>query len=235
MDHCEFLVSVIIPVFNGEKYLASAIESVFSQTYSPLELIVVDDGSTDESGAIAKQYKDIHYIYQSHQGVSVARNTGLAAANGAFIAFLDADDMWLSPKLQIQIDYLLEHPAVMYVITKIHNFLEPGTDIPPPVLQSIVKNEQIQLSSIVARKAVFDRIGGFNPLYQVTEDFEWITRTKDAGISMVILPEVLSHRRIHDSNISITQRPVCKAMRMRAIKESVGRRRSKKEGDHGQE
>lgn len=235
MNNDNELISVIIPVFNGEKYLASAIESVFSQTYHPLELIVVDDGSTDGSGAIAKQHKDIRYMYQSHQGVSIARNTGLAAAHGAFIAFLDADDIWLPSKLQIQIEYLRENPDVMYVITKINNFVEPGTNIQPQILQSIIQNEQIQLSSIVARKAVFDRIGGFNPCYQVTEDFEWITRTKDAGISMVILPEVLSHRRIHSSNISITQRSLCKAMRLKAIKESVRRRRNSRAEQHGKE
>jgi len=84
------LVSVIIPVYNGEQYLAEAIESALCQSYRPIELIVIDDGSTDRSAIIAKSYEQVIYIYQTNQGVSVARNTGLGVAQGEFIAFLDA-------------------------------------------------------------------------------------------------------------------------------------------------
>lgn len=222
------MVSAIIPVYNTEKYLGDAIESVLAQSYRPLELMVVDDGSTDGSAAIVRNYKDVRYIYQSHQGVAAARNTGLAASGGAFIAFLDADDMWDPRKLQIQVEYLLEHPSIMYTISKISNFSEPGLNIDPQTLQSILKNEQINLASIVARKKIFDQIGAFNPGYMVGEDFEWITRAKDAGIPMVILPEVLLQRRIHNSNISFTQPQACIASRFRAIKESLDRQRKKR-------
>jgi len=222
------LVSVIIPVFNGEKYLIEAIESVLAQSCRPLELIIVDDGSTDESAAIAQSYKEIRYIYQPNMGVPVARNTGLASAVGEFIAFLDADDMWHPQKLQIQVEYLKEHPSIMYTLSKINNFVEPGCNIHPDKLQSILKNEQINLASLVAHKAVFDQIGEFNPRYHVGEDFDWITRAKDAGIPMVILPEVLLQRRIHNSNISLTQPQDCIANRFQILKESIDRQRIKK-------
>ena len=219
------LVSVIIPVFNGAKYLGDAIESVLAQYYRPFELIVVDDGSTDRSASIVRNYKDIHYIYQPNMGVAVARNTGLAAARGTYIAFLDADDMWPAHKLQIQVEYLMEHPSVMYTLSKINNFVEPGCNIHSDKLQSILKNEQINLASLVAHKAVFDQIGGFNPRYHVSEDFDWITRAKDAGIPMVILPEVLLQRRIHNSNISFTKPQLCIANRFQILKESIDRQR----------
>jgi glycosyltransferase involved in cell wall biosynthesis len=222
------LVSVIIPVFNGRKYLSQAIESVLAQSYRPLELIIVDDGSTDGSAAIAQSYKETRYIYQSNMGVAVARNTGLAAVKGDFIAFLDADDIWHPLKLQIQIDYLQKNHSIMLTLSKINNFVEPGCNIHPDKLQSILKNEQINLASLVAHKAVFDQIGGFNPHYHVSEDFDWITRAKDAGIPMVILPEVLLQRRIHNFNISFTQLQACIANRFHILKESIDRQRIKK-------
>jgi glycosyltransferase involved in cell wall biosynthesis len=219
------LVSVIIPVFNGEKYIGEAVESVLSQSYSPLELIVVDDGSTDGSASMVQKYDRVRYIYQLNSGVAVARNTGIAAASGEFIAFLDADDLWPPQKLEIQTGYLQKHPSGMYTISKINNFIEPGCNVDPQKLQSILENDQRGLATIVARKTVFDLIGGFNPRYQVGEDFEWFTRAKEAGIPMVILPEVLLQRRIHNSNISLTQIQVCKANMLQAIKESLNRKK----------
>jgi len=152
-----------------------------------------------------------------------------------FIAFLDADDIWPAKKLQIQVDYLREHPTVMYTISKINNFPEPGLNINPQLLQSILKSDQIGMATIVARKTVFDQVGGFNPSYQVGEDFEWFTRAKDAGIPMVILPDVLLHRRIHNSNTSISQPQVSKTARLRTIKASIDRQREKKAEKNGTE
>jgi glycosyltransferase involved in cell wall biosynthesis len=235
LESTESLVSVIIPVYNGEAFLAEAISSVLAQNYEPLEIIVVDDGSTDGSAAVVKSYTDVRYIYQSNQGVASARNSGLSAAKGTFIAFLDADDTWPSRKLQIQVEYLREHPSVMFTISKINNFPDPGLNMEPQALQLILESDQIGLATIVARKAVFDQIGGFNPRYQVGEDLEWFTRAKDAGIPLVILPDVLLNRRIHNSNMSIKQPQACKAGRLQIMKESIDRQRKKKAGVNGTE
>jgi len=235
LESTEFLVSVIIPVYNGEAFLADAISSILRQNYEPLEIIVVDDGSTDGSAAIAKNYKDICYIYQHNQGVASARNRGLSTAKGTFIAFLDADDIWLETKLQIQVGYLCEHPSIMFTISKINNFLEPGLNMQPQDLQAILKSDQIGLSTIVARKTVFDQIGGYNTRYKVGEDLEWFTRAKDEGIPLVILPDILLYRRIHDSNISIKHPQACNALRLQVIKESIDRQREKKAVEDGKE
>ena len=178
-----------------------------AQSYRPVELIIVDDGSIDGSAVIAQSYKDVIYIYQSNMGVAAARNTGLAAARGCFIAFLDADDIWHPQKLQIQIEYMQEHPSIMYTISKMNNFIEPGCNLHPQTIQSILNNEQVNLASLVAHKTVFDQIGAFDTRYKVGEDFEWITRAKDAGIPMVIIPEVLLQRRVHNSNTIIYSTP----------------------------
>src|SRR5512135_2005660 len=123
------LVSIILPVYNGERYVSQAIESVLSQTYVPTELIVVDDGSIDNSASIARSYKEVHFIRQSNQGVAVARNSGIAAARGTIIAFIDQDDLWTPNKLDVQVHYLLKNPGVQYVNAWVKLFAEPGHDL----------------------------------------------------------------------------------------------------------
>jgi len=219
------LVSVIIPVHNCERYLPKAIQSVLAQTYRPIEVIVVDDGSSDNSAEIARSYQEIHYIYQPNQGPAVARNAGLAVAQGEFIAFLDADDRWVPDKLKIQIEYLFEHPHVGYTIGRIQNFYDPGINSVPQVRRSSLEKEQIGLITMVARKTVFKKVGGFDPSYRVGSDFEWVARAKDAGISMEILPEILLHRRIHDCNLSHQTQARCASL-LRIFKSSIDRQRT---------
>ena len=96
------MISVIVPAYNGEKYLARALESILAQDYRPIEIVVVDDGSTDNTASIARSYREVRYVYQAHQGLPAARNTGLANCTGELISFLDADDYWPPNKLQIQ-------------------------------------------------------------------------------------------------------------------------------------
>ena len=106
------LVSVVVPVYNGELYLARALSSVLGQDYGPLEVIVVDDGSTDNSAQIACSFGGVHYIQQPNQGVSASRNAGITASHGEFIGFRDQDDIWAPEKLSVQAGYLLKHHEV---------------------------------------------------------------------------------------------------------------------------
>src|SRR5262249_3984793 len=120
------LISCIVPVFNGECYLRETLESILAQTYQPLELIVVDDGSTDGTAAVAAGYgARIRYLWQAHAGALAARNRGLSAAQGEFIAFLDADDLWHHNKLARQIARLRERPAIDLCFTAFQNFWMP--------------------------------------------------------------------------------------------------------------
>jgi glycosyltransferase involved in cell wall biosynthesis len=127
------LISVVVRVRDGARFPANAIASVLAQTYRPLEVIVVDDGSTDESAAIARAFSDVRVIGQGPQGVAAARNTGVQASRGELIAFLDADDTWLPGKLVAQARYLSEHPRAGYVLCRMKNVLEEGV-MPPPWL-----------------------------------------------------------------------------------------------------
>src|SRR6476619_4299573 len=112
------LVSVIIPVYNGARYLRAALESVFAQSYCNFEVIVVDDGSVDDSGVIAQSFPEVRYINQTNQGVAAARNHGIEVARGEYFAFLDQDDLWTPEKLKLQIEYLLNHQDLGYTLTQ---------------------------------------------------------------------------------------------------------------------
>ncbi|NUM34005.1 MAG: glycosyltransferase family 2 protein [Candidatus Brocadiae bacterium] len=198
------LVSVIVPVYNREKYLSLALDSILSQTYSPIELIVVDDGSTDQSAKIAKSYQQVHYIYQNNQGPAGARNTGIAQAKGHYLAFLDSDDLWNENKIAIQVQYLQENPDIECCLATVKNFLEQDATIP-----MWIKEEQIQTpqpgylpSAMLILTQSFHKVGPFNPLYRVSEDSDWFIRAQALGIKKAILPDVLVYRRIHKDNAS---------------------------------
>ncbi|MFC1852545.1 glycosyltransferase family A protein [candidate division CSSED10-310 bacterium] len=201
---CQPLVSIIVPVYNGQTYLPETLDSIFTQDYQPFEVIIVDDGSTDSSAEIARTYKHLRYIYQSNQGVPVARNTGIAASHGEFIAFSDQDDLWLPNKLRVQMEYLLQHPDVQYVLCKNRLFLEPEIERPAWLKLELLESPQLDFSpgALLARKTIFQYLGPFNVNFQTASDVDWIFRAKDANIPMSIVAEVLVHKRIHAGNQS---------------------------------
>ena len=119
------LVSVIIPVYNGERYLGEAIESVLAQTYKEVELIVVDDGSTDKSAAVARCFTDVRYCFQPNSGIGAARNQGADLARGGLLAFLDADDRWVRDKLLWQTKALAADNELAMVFGHVQQFPSP--------------------------------------------------------------------------------------------------------------
>jgi glycosyltransferase involved in cell wall biosynthesis len=198
------LVSVIIPVYNGEKYIGAALESVLAQDYPSFEIIVVDDGSTDGSAEAVKSCGEARYLYQRNQGVAVARNTGITASRAEYVAFLDQDDLWAPEKLRIQMDYLEENPSVGYVLARQSIFIQPGMERPSWLREEHLLDSQAGYlpGTLVARKALFGTIGCFDPKFETASDAEWFFRTKDLGVSMTLLPDVLLHHRIHSNNQS---------------------------------
>lgn len=199
------LVSVIIPVYNAGKYLDAALKSVFSQTYSNMEVIVIDDGSTDHSATIAKSNPAVQYFYQKNKGVSAARNIGLEASNGEYIAFLDADDLWKPQKTEEQVIFMTNHQNFGVTGTYAVNFLEEGTKLP-----DWLKNDSnwsrhedyIIPSTMMARKSVFERVGGFDTSLPSGEDTDLLWRVREFGIELDILEKILVRRRFHGENLS---------------------------------
>ena len=119
-------ISVVIPVFNGEKYLAEAIQSVLNQTVPPSEIIVVDDGSTDHTAAVCREFADqIHYLKQENHGAAAARNLGIKEAAGTYLAFLDADDLWMPTRLQEGLSRIEENDSPGILFGMIEEFYQP--------------------------------------------------------------------------------------------------------------
>ncbi len=227
MTEARPLVSVIIPVHNGATYLRAALESVFAQTYSSFEVIVVDDGSTDDSGVIAQSFPEVRYIHQENQGVAAARNCGVEATRGEFFAFLDQDDLWTPEKLKLQVDYLLTHPDAGYTLTHQKYFLDPGATLPAWFRKELLDSVHTGwvLGTMVVRRGVFEQVGNFATGYAAANDSDWFFRAKAAGMAMEVVPELLLLKRIHGANESRHAKEVLSELR-KVVKSSLERQRS---------
>jgi glycosyltransferase involved in cell wall biosynthesis len=221
------LVSVIIPVFNCENYLEEAIESVLAQTYQTFEIIVVDDGSTDESAEVVKRFgPPVRYYYQPNAGTGAARNRGVSLAQGGFLAFLDADDVWLKKKLELQISAFVTNPDSEIVFGHVKQFYSPDLSIrlrkkircTPELVPGYLP------STMLIKRKAFDRVGLFGNRWLVGEDMSWILHAKEQKLRMIMLPELLYLRRLHENNKGITHRQFNR-QRVQIIKASLDRRR----------
>lgn len=206
MDDNQLFVSVIIPVYNGEKYLAEAIKNVKNQEYQPLEIIIVDDGSTDGTAEVAAQFKEsIHYVYQENSGPAAARNRGLRIAKGDAIAFLDVDDLWSEDKLKLQANYLAANPSVKIVQGLIQQMKlsQLAVNNQPLFELAYQPYSYINLGSAIYRKSVFDIVGFFDETLNYAEDIDWFIRAWEKGISKVILEQVSLFYRKHKDNMTV--------------------------------
>jgi glycosyltransferase involved in cell wall biosynthesis len=220
-------ISVIIPIYNCDRYLAEAIQSVLDQTYPVHEIIVVDDGSTDESIAIARQFPQVKVLTQTHQGAAAARNLGIRVATGEFIAFLDADDVWLPDKLARQLQVFITDPTMDLVFTYVQQFISPELD---EMLQSqrLCPEESMMgqmPTTAVMRRSCFQRIGEFNTQLTIGEFIDWVARGQEVGILSSTLPETLARRRIHTSNTGIRLRD-SRQDYVKLVKAALDRRRT---------
>jgi glycosyltransferase involved in cell wall biosynthesis len=204
------LVSVVMPAFNAERYLREAIDSVLAQTHRPLELIVVDDGSTDATADVMASYgaRIIAVDGLENRGIGAARNRGIAEARGSFIAFMDADDIWPADKLARQLAVLAADPALDLSFGHLQCFISPELpeDVkalrhcPPDPLPAFVA------ATMLARRASFDRVGLFDPSLRVGEFIDWYARARDAGLRSHLHGDIFLMRRIHETNTGVTQR-----------------------------
>jgi glycosyltransferase involved in cell wall biosynthesis len=177
-------ISVIIPTWNRSSYLARALESVYAQSISPHEVIVVDDGSTDDTREIIKQhFKDVRYLYQENRGVSSARNTGIRAAGGDWIALLDSDDCWLPHKLEHQQQLLRDNPDAR-ICHSDEIWIRNGKRVNPMkkhakrggyIFKHCLPLCAISPSSAIIRHDLFDEIGLFDESLPACEDYDlWL-------------------------------------------------------------
>lgn len=220
------LVSVIIPVYNGDRFLADALRSVVGQSYRPIEVIVVDDGSTDASVSVASSFEEVILIRQANQGVSSARNAGIDRAGGEFVAFLDADDIWMTEKLSLQVERIRQDPRVDWALCHHTYFVHDGMAVPGWFRREEIETPEPSLipSAWLLKRDLFDRIGRFDCQYEVGEDADWLIRARDAGVPFAVLPDVLVRKRFHDSNLTGRVREGREAT-LRILRASVQRKR----------
>ena len=217
----ESLVSVVIPVFNGERFLCEAVQSVLDQKYAPLEIIVVDDGSTDSTETVAKSLPEtVRYLHQTNQGPAAARNRGIEHAQGDLIAFADADDLWPAAKLELQLPYLIKNSSVEIVMGRIQQVLSTqAEEFGEPAFS-------VNLGSAVIRKSVFDRVGLFDETMRYSEDVDWFMRAREAGAAIMTIDAVTLFYRQHEENMT-RGKSTSELNVLKALKRSLDRRRER--------
>jgi glycosyltransferase involved in cell wall biosynthesis len=215
MPSSKGLASIVMAAYNAAPYIRETVESALAQTYKSVEIIVVDDGSTDGTREVLAPYIErnaITYIRQENKGPSAARNVGIAHSRGEFIAFLDADDIFMPEKVEKQVGYLAAHPECGVSYCGVRHFEDThperlmqlkgnyysGKDVLPGLLG---KNFIITLS-VVLRRSAIDMVGGFDESFRRSEDWELWFRLAHHGVQFSYLPEVLAECRLHAGSLS---------------------------------
>jgi len=205
-------VSVVIPTFNYAQYVAHAVQSVLNQSFSDFEIILVDDGSTDKTQAVLAPFQPhIRYIYQDNKGLPAARNTGIRAANGEYIAFLDSDDLWLPTKLEKQVALLDRREELGLVYCDFcWQYDEAGIVVRSPqrdlfrsgfVFADLLMRNFIHTPTPIVRSQVFDAVGLFDESLPASEDWDMWLRIV-ACFKIDFVDEVLAIYRFHSSSMS---------------------------------
>jgi glycosyltransferase involved in cell wall biosynthesis len=212
------LVSVVVPVYDGARFLAQCLDSLVAQDHPAVEVVVVDDGSTDESAAIAARYAEhdaahdnrpaVRLLRRPHEGLGATRNAGIAAAAGDLIAFCDADDWWLANKASAQAAHLAAHPDVDIVLCRQDTHFEPGAEQPDWLIpdQRYGDLDGVSPTSGLFRRAVFDRLQ-YRTDMPAGSDFDLLVRARAAGFRIEVLDDVLRVRRIHGDNMTDREGP----------------------------
>ncbi len=201
-------ISVIIPVKNGSNYLREAIDSLLSQESVSLQIIVVDDGSTDDTVAIASSYGCEVISHPVCKGQVAAKNTGLKAANGEYVMFMDHDDVMRPGTMRKLLDELEADPSASAVEAMVKDFQSPEIASMPG---TVIKQEPffgLFTGAILIRKSVFDTIGPFSETRKTGEIIEWTSKMETAGFKIKKIDMVATDRRIHNTNFGKTSRGV---------------------------
>jgi len=217
------LVSVIVPAYQAEAFLGEALESALGQDHGRLEVIVVDDGSTDRTAEIAAAH-GVRVIGQRNRGPAAARNAGLAVAGGEFLTILDADDVWPPERLSRQVAHLRENPRDGLVMGLTEVFLTPNQPRPAhhPRFEEPFPGHP---STMLVRREVFELVGPFNESLRLSEDLDWIARAGDAGVRFGRLDCTLLRYRVHADNTSRDPQ-ANEVATLRTLRASVRRKRA---------
>jgi glycosyltransferase involved in cell wall biosynthesis len=229
------LVTVIIGAYDAERYLAEAIDSVLAQTHPNLELIVVDDGSTDSTAEVAEAYgPPVRCIRQENGGMAASRNRAIPEARGTYFSFLDADDRFPPDKLRSQLAVFEADPELDIVYGHVTEFLSPDLDA---AARALLRAPEHDLpwptpNLMLVKRESFLRVGLFSTELRVGIGVDWHARANELGLRSATPPVVVLERRLHAENNGIRQRE-SKPQYLHVLKAALDRRREQAEAGHG--
>jgi glycosyltransferase involved in cell wall biosynthesis len=208
--------------YNAAEHIGPALESVFAQDWRPLEVVVVDDGSTDATPEAVRSFPEVVYVRQENRGPAAARNAAVAFSRGAFVANLDSDDLLPPTRVSLQVRYLLEHPEAGAVFGRQEWLNAPAWMARDQVYGDV---DGIPLSSVMFRREVFLALGGYDSAFEPSEDMDLVVRMRERGIAYAVLPEVVLYRRHHESSLTgghAPREPLLRSLQAKLERERLG-------------
>jgi glycosyltransferase involved in cell wall biosynthesis len=221
------LVSVIVAVKNGDRFIRTAIESIISQTYPDLEILAVDGDSTDGTVAILESFDRVRIVKQTGRGIGNAYNTGIEHAKGDFIAFLSSDDYWMPDKIERQMSALKNQSSASFAVCSAKFFLHDPEYLPPGFRPELLEEPRVAyiMETLFAHRSSFSAAGLFDEEMRNSEDVDWFARARDLKLESVVVPQVLLHKRIHDKNLHLNSSHDNRDL-LRAVRNSIQRKQS---------
>lgn len=224
------LISCIVIVYNGERFIAAAVDSVRAQSWRPIEVIVADDGSTDRTAEIVAGYGDeVRFVTQETAGPPSTRNLGLGAATGEYVAFLDGDDLWHEEKLERQMARLEAEPGLDACVTHAQHFWMPEMAEEEAKLRDQPRGHVVPgyiASTLLAPRALFDRVGGFDTKLWFGDGADWFMRAAEKGVVVALLDDILLYHRMHEGNLTRRRADASRDEFLDIVRASLDRRRA---------
>ena len=225
------LISVVIATRNSGRYLAQCLESVAAQSHAPLETIIIDAASTDETLSIAHRYPGVRVHQQDGLGFARAWNQGVAQARGDCVAFIDSDDRWTLDKLALQGAMLDGDVTMEAVIGRVRFFVEPGEAPPPGWRKRLLESDHVaQMPGVLlARRRLFEKLGAFGGEWKIASDIDWFVKLKDSGLNVGVVDALLLEKRVHSANLSLVKASerVYPDEVLRLLRDSIRRKRAR--------
>jgi glycosyltransferase involved in cell wall biosynthesis len=229
-------LSVIMAVWNGERYIGEALDSLLDQSRPAEEIVVVDDGSTDRTAEILASYGPaLRVVQQENAGSYAALNRGIATSTGTLLTFFDHDDLCTPSSLACRRTHLETHPELDGVFGLVDQFVSP--ELGPEVARRyrlVLGPRPVELlPALMVRRQAFDRVGPLDASRRTKSNIDWISRSRDAGVRLAMLPELVLRRRVHTSNISLQATREGNADLLAVVRAHHRRRQARLCGDEG--